>query len=144
MKIIEEENVNKQTVTKYKAIDGTVFNSENECIKYEDTAKCVVRARLNIIETTDWELFYGDDAPVEIVRGKAEDTEMYVRLCDWSDSKTAEVSISKWKENIGIEEDLQNVISLIFKNLDNEVYTIVRYSQLLTHIENIVNPKQEE
>lgn len=144
MEIIKEEIINKQTVTKYKAIDGTTFDDERECLKYEKTALCVVKARLNITETTDWKLFYGDDAPVEIVRGKAEDTEMYVRLCDWSDSKTAEVSISKWKENIGIEEDLQNVISLIFKNLDNEVYTIVRYSQLLTHIENIVNPKKEE
>ncbi len=78
MKIIKEEIVNKQTVTKYKAIDGTTFDIEQECLKYEKTALCVVRARLNIIETTDWNLFFGDDAPVEIVRGKAEDTEMYV------------------------------------------------------------------
>lgn len=144
MEIIKEEIINKETVTKYKAIDGTTFDDEQECLKYEGTALCVVRARLNITETTDWKLFYGDDAPVEIVRGKAEDTEMYVRLCNWCNTDNMEKSISKWKENIGIEEDLQNVISLIFKNLDNEVYTIVRYSQLLTHIENIVNPKQEE
>lgn len=144
MEIIKEEIINKQTVNKYKAIDGTIFNSENECIKYEDTAQCVVRARLNIIETNDWELFFGDDAPIEIVRGKAEDTEMYVRLCNWCNTDNMEKSMSKWKENIGMEEDLQNVTSLIFKNNDGEVYTITRYSQLLAKIENIVNPKKEE
>ena len=144
MEIIEEEIVNKRTVTKYKAIDGTTFDDEQECLKYEGTALCVVRARLNITETTDWELFYGDDAPVEIVRGKAEDTELYVRLCNWCNTDNMEKSISKWKENIGMKEDLQNVTSLIFKNNDGEVYTITRYSQLLAKIENIVNPKQEE
>ena len=89
MKIIKEEIVNKRTVTKYKAIDGTTFDDEHECLKYEGTALCVVRARLNITETTDWELFYGDDAPVEIVRGKAEDTELYVRLCNWCNTVPA-------------------------------------------------------
>jgi len=143
MEIIKEEIINKQTVNKYKAIDGTIFNSENECIKYEDTAQCVVRARLNIIETNDWELFFGDDAPIEIVRGKAEDIEMYVRLCNWCGTK-AEEFISKWKENIALDGNMQNVPSLIFKNNDNEVYNIVTYSQLLTNIENIVNPKKEE
>jgi hypothetical protein len=43
-----------------------------------------------------------------------------------------------------LEEDLQNVTSLIFKNNDGEVYTITRYSQILAKIENIVNPKKEE
>lgn len=143
MEIIKEEIVNKQTVTKYKAIDGTIFNYECECIKYEDTALCVARARLNIIETTDWKLFFGDDAPVEIIHGKAEDTEMYVRLCNWCTNQMEE-NITKWKENILMEEDLQNVTSLVFKNNDNEVYTIVRYSQLLSNIENIVNSKEQE
>ena len=69
---------------------------------------------------------------------------MYVRLCNWCNTDNIEKSISKWKENIGMEEDLQNVTSLIFKNNDDEVYTITRYSQLLAKIENIVNQKQEE
>lgn len=141
MEIIKEEIVSKKTVTKYKAIDGTKFNDEQECLKYEDTALCTVRARLNITETTDWELFYGDDAPVEIVRGKAEDIEMYARLCQWGGTKKEE-HISEWRE--AQKEYLQNAPSLIFKNNDGEVYNIVVYYNLLTHIENIVNPKKEE
>ena len=40
MKLIEIEKVTK--VTRYEAIDGTTFTTEEECVKYEDTAKCVL------------------------------------------------------------------------------------------------------
>ena len=40
MKPIEIEKVTK--VTHYEAIDGTTFTTEEECKKYEDTAKCVL------------------------------------------------------------------------------------------------------
>ena len=40
MKPIEIEKVTK--VTRYEAIDGTTFTTEEECLKYEDTAKCVL------------------------------------------------------------------------------------------------------
>ena len=40
MKPIEIEKVTK--VTHYEAIDGTTFTTEEECQKYEDTAKCVL------------------------------------------------------------------------------------------------------
>lgn len=40
MKPIEIEKVTK--VTHYEAIDGTTFTTEEECVRYEDTAKCVL------------------------------------------------------------------------------------------------------
>ena len=40
MKPIEIEKVTK--VTRYEAIDGTTFTTKEECVKYEDTAKCVL------------------------------------------------------------------------------------------------------
>lgn len=40
MKPIEIEKVTK--VTHYEATDGTTFTTEEECVKYEDTAKCVL------------------------------------------------------------------------------------------------------
>ena len=40
MKPIEIEKVTK--VTHYEAIDGTTFTTKEECVKYEDTAKCVL------------------------------------------------------------------------------------------------------
>ena len=43
MKPIEIEKVTK--VTHYEAIDGTTFTTKEECVKYEDTAKCVLLAK---------------------------------------------------------------------------------------------------
>lgn len=43
-KIIKEK---MQFYTLYRAIDGTEFKNENECLNYEDTAKCVLLARYN-------------------------------------------------------------------------------------------------
>lgn len=40
MKEITKEK--KSTYTIYQAIDGTEFNSKEECQKYEDTAKCLL------------------------------------------------------------------------------------------------------
>ena len=43
-KNVEYKQVTKEVVT-YVACDGTVFNSEEECQKYEKTAECVTNAR---------------------------------------------------------------------------------------------------
>lgn len=40
MKEITREK--KSTYTVYQAVDGTEFNSKEECQKYEDTAKCLL------------------------------------------------------------------------------------------------------
>ena len=40
MKEVTKEK--KSTYTVYQAIDGTEFNSKEECQKYEDTAKCLL------------------------------------------------------------------------------------------------------
>ena len=34
-------------ITKYKAIDGTIFNSDSECKKYEESAKCALLYKYN-------------------------------------------------------------------------------------------------
>jgi len=38
---------------RFKAADGTVFKTEQECKRYEDTAKCVIKQRfMSIVEKT--------------------------------------------------------------------------------------------
>ena len=52
-------------ITKYKAIDGTIFISEDECRKYESSAKGVVSWRFRKLIISDeynaWDLLGGDD-----------------------------------------------------------------------------------
>lgn len=45
MKEIQKET--KQYITIYEAVDGTEFNSKEECAKYEKSAECVLIAKYN-------------------------------------------------------------------------------------------------
>lgn len=42
MKEIKQEVKRTETITKYKANDGTIFDDRDECMKYENSAKCVL------------------------------------------------------------------------------------------------------
>ena len=63
-KICEEQIVK---VTKYQAIDGTLFTEENDCGEYEQTVRCVMHSRyenLVIAKTNAWEMFKGDECDI--------------------------------------------------------------------------------
>lgn len=77
MKIVKEEK--KYTVEVYEAIDGTVFSTKEECIKYEETAQCVIRKKFNdLIEHSSDEcsLFNcgSDDYIIDFVKPNTQDT----------------------------------------------------------------------
>jgi len=65
MKEIKEEI--KREITdihiSYEAFDGTKFNNKEECVKYEDTAICVLKAKLRPLIVTEefdaWEIMGG-------------------------------------------------------------------------------------
>lgn len=46
MKVVEVEKTIKE-ITGYRAEDGTFFRTKEECEKYEDTAKAVIRGRFH-------------------------------------------------------------------------------------------------
>jgi hypothetical protein len=50
MKEIKEEVIHKSYVTKYKALDGTVFDDSEECKKYEASAKGMLLAKYRELE----------------------------------------------------------------------------------------------
>lgn len=70
MKEIEKERMVKYTA--WQAVDGTEFNSKEECQKYEESAKGVLRERfmkLVVAEDDAWELLCGyDDNTVYAVK----------------------------------------------------------------------------
>lgn len=70
MKKIEVENVTK--VIKYEAIDGTVFSTKEECVKYEESAKCVLFSKyksLVVKETTESALYKaGSDDRIDVIK----------------------------------------------------------------------------
>lgn len=50
MKEIKEEVIHKSYVTKYEALDGTVFDSSEECKKYEASAEGMLLAKYKELE----------------------------------------------------------------------------------------------
>lgn len=62
------KEVTKETVTvttEYHAVDGTVFTSKEECTRYEESARCVLKTRLKRITVNDqyslYDLMAGDE-----------------------------------------------------------------------------------
>lgn len=73
MKKIEtkKERTVIDTIVTYEAIDGTIFNSSEECLKYETTAAAVIKAKyMSLIhaKTDEYDLFKGDsDHKIDIL-----------------------------------------------------------------------------
>lgn len=62
MKQISKEITNYKTV--YVAIDGTEFDSKEECVKYENSARVILKSKflkLVVKETDAWHLLYGNE-----------------------------------------------------------------------------------
>ena len=60
MKVIEKERTQVQKYNIYEAADGCTFDTQEECEKYEQTAKFVLRAKfkkLVVKESTEWGFF---------------------------------------------------------------------------------------
>ena len=122
----------EETIVKYQAEDGTVFNNKAECIKYDNTALCVVRSRLKINTISGWDLAFGDDDhTVEIIKGKPEDVKMYAvfRRSGWEpfDNNVEEF----------IKKDLkENDVTLLFLHCNDDPYKIVTFDDFIENIKN--------
>ena len=73
----EIEKIKKSYVTVYVANDGTEFEDEAECRKYEKSALCVLMARYNqlvIRSTNEYEMFGGgcEETLVDVLKVKTQ------------------------------------------------------------------------
>ena len=82
-KVIVARTVNE---TKYKAIDGKIFNSDDACLNYENTLKCIIRAKYNklvVKHLKEYEIapFGNEDYYIDVVKLKTkEDVETVIHL----------------------------------------------------------------
>lgn len=65
MKEITKEHTKVEKYTVYEAVDGTEFNTREECQEYDNSAKGVLRGRLKELIVNDkydgWELMGGNE-----------------------------------------------------------------------------------
>ena len=71
---------------KYQAIDGKIFNSEDACMNYENTLKCIARAKYNTLvvkHITEHDIipFGNEEAYIDVVKLKTmADVETVIHL----------------------------------------------------------------
>ena len=127
MKEIKDKK--EETIIRYQAEDGTIFNSRSECEKYDNTAECILKSRLKIEEVSEWDLVFGsDDNIVEVVRGKSNDVKMYASLRNNNFCKAEDF----------IKEELKDSdIPLFFNNCEGVVYRIITLDNFISQIKNL-------
>lgn len=152
MKEIKEEV--KTYTTKYKAIDGCVFNSKEECEKYENTAKAVFKSKfkkLVLSETTEYNLFNvgSDENTLYLVKMSSiadADTvkQLYLACNDWMRSS------DNYKKYV---DEAFNTIDKAFKeddilfvgdNCEGDIYIINTRLSVVEHLNNLGKEKKDE
>ena len=125
------------TVTKYQAIDGTIFDDEKECEKYEKSAKGVLNAKYHglVVASPDEDnLFSGfgsSDSTIDIVRLKLrDDIDILMQMFMLENPHMAD---DDNKEKVcDIRRMLQEALAkqsyvLVHRGYDNESFWIVTY-----------------
>lgn len=152
MKEIKEEV--KTYNIKYEAIDGSVFNSKEECEKYENTAKVVLRSKfkkLVLSETTEYDLFNvgTDDSTLYLVKMSSEadaDTvkQLYLVCNEWlakSDNSKKYIDTSFDTIDKAFKED---DILFVGENYEGDIYIIDSRLSVVEHLNNLGKEKIDE
>ena len=114
MKEIKKEIINY--VTKYQSFDGIEFNSKEECEKYENSAKGIVRSRFSKLVVRDideYSLFFGNE----------ENTVYYVQFREEGDIDTFlhyMYLINPWLLNDDHKSQRESIIELSRKAFNND------------------------
>ena len=89
-------------VTKYVAVDNTVFTSKSECEKYEQTAECALMQRYKplVVKTvTEYDIFAcgSDDSVVDVIKlTEAKDIDTVIQLYRLRNSHLERPEYKKW------------------------------------------------
>lgn len=119
------------TEIKYEAIDGTVFNSKEECLRYDDSANAVINSRYKplVVKTvTEYDLCaYGcSDNTVDIVKLRKEEdiTIILHKLCaDNTYYQKNPDNLSQFEETLQLALNTDDYV-LICRGYDNDNFYI--------------------
>lgn len=137
MEIVE---IKGETITvKWKAIDGKLFDTEKECVKYEKSPVTMLKAKLNIAHTNEWDLCFGnEDDVVYIVNGDKSNIAKYISVLPAFDNDYKLEAINN-ALNEKYTEDF-----LIFTNYDGDLFKGMWKQQLINRINNTIKEAKEE
>lgn len=142
MKQIEIENVTK--VTKYEAIDGTVFSFKEDCIRYEESAKCVLLSKykkLVVKEVVEDTLYKtgSDENNLDIVSLKEEkDIDVVMQLFYYYNNSQYSLKRGEEVREICVKAFKEDDLLIIYRGYSSEDNFWVRstVNDLVSHIQN--------
>lgn len=140
MKIIKKEYINY--IEEYEAVDGTIFNSKEECIKYENSAALMLKSRykkLVIKETNEWDLFKcgSEDEFIDVIKLWSEkDIDLVLQLNCLYNPHIKDDLVDKHR-NILEKAYNENTLVFISKGNEYDAYFWIRTSE--SEINNTIN-----
>ena len=135
-----------ETVLRYKAIDGTIFSSEEECRKYENTCKCILNAKYKdyiIVSDIEYNIFnIGSEVCildiVKVPNQQAVDNILQMAILI-NTTKEAEF-FDKLRERI-VKCMNNNDYLIIAKGENNTCFWVENHSfkEYINHLNNLIN-----
>lgn len=140
MKIIEVEKIVKETF--YEAIDGQTFKTKDECVKYENTAKCVIEHKyktLNPIRITESDLFGAgsEEDCIDIIRITHDrDKEIILQKCSlYNNNKETLEKYSIILDNTSIND---RVLCYSGSDYNDYFYVMCNYTDYIKNLNSKV------
>lgn len=144
MQAIFKEKTVKE-LSHYLAIDGTIFYHEEECRKYEESAKGVLRGRLKkitVAEYNAWDLMagYEDNEVLAVKIDSEKDADTLIQNVYFDNPYLLEEGHKNRKEEF--EKEVQETLDshdiyLLGINNDGELYLIGARSKFISNLSNI-------
>lgn len=150
MKEVKVEKVTKTFDIYWEAVDGTRFTSKEECQKYDESAKGVLKARLmglTIYKQTEYELLHGsDDTTIYGVRlAKEEDKDVILQLYlldnGWINNDNNHNKYLERAKYLIDSAYKNNDILLVGENYDGDFFICDTCQNI---VDRLYNKKQEE
>ena len=132
----------------YEAVDGTRFESKEECKAYEKTAKGVIMGRfkkLIVAEHDSWDLHWGmDDNTTYMLKLKTKedaDAALQALLLEngWILSKDREDDLARWTDTINSTVGKDDDYLLVGANYEGDIYFMGTFSQMINKFKKIFN-----
>lgn len=149
MKQITKEK--KSTYTVYVAVDGTEFDSAEECLQYEKSALGMLKAKLKkyiVWEGNEYDLWRNDTEDntiaVELKKQEAVDTLLHIYYLQHSYLLLNEYKNRREKFESLVDETFKNKDLLILGiNCDNEYYYIDSRNNIVNRLLNLEKTNEE-
>ena len=153
MKEITKERTNIEKYTVYEAVDGTQFDSQEECARYEKSAKGVLRGKLSRLIVNDqyneWSLFKcgcEEDSIIAVGLPTEADVDTVLQTYYLDNPHCLSENYKAYNTHlidVLLQAYKEKDIVLFGYNCDDELYLIDSRNNIIRRLEGLTKKKEE-